>query len=84
MITPTRHNWELFQQKCLPHEAEWLRSLTDSEALLLYQDLHKLARAQQDESPGWKRLEQQRWQEKVAIRRKLHEAFTRLDQRNGN
>lgn len=74
-----RHDWTAYQRRCRAQHAQWLRSLTPKEALVLYQGLHRLARAQADDSPGWRRLELKRWEEKLAIRRKLHEAFARLD-----
>ena len=79
----TKHNWDVYQQRCHSKNAEWLLSLTVAESVALYQDLHRLARSQQDDSPGWRRLEQKRWEQKVVIRRKLNAAFQRLDDTNG-
>lgn len=76
-------DWNAYQRQCMAADTEWLRSLTPAESLILYQSLHRLARAQADDSPGWRRLRQKHWEEKVAIRRKLHEAFARLDAING-
>ena len=79
----TKHDWSAYQQRCSSLHAQWLRSLTLAESLGLYQGLHRLARAQADDSPGWQRLQQKRWEEKVAVRRRLHEAFARLDADHG-
>lgn len=75
----TNHDWNAYQQRCNVSHAQWLRSLTPAESVVLYQGLHRLARAQADDSPGWRTVEQKRWEEKVAIRRRLHEAFARWD-----
>jgi hypothetical protein len=79
----TNRDWNVYEQRCKAVHAQWLRSLTPSESVILYQGLHRLARAQADDSPGWQRLRQRCWEEKVAIRRKLHEAFSRLDASHG-
>jgi len=78
------HDWIAYRQRCEASHIQWLRDLTPAESLRLYQGLHRLAMSQCDDSPGWQRLEQQRWREKVAIRRKLHEAFAALDASNGS
>lgn len=79
----TQRNWNAYRQQCNAHHAQWLRCLTQEESLALYQGLHRLARVQCDDSRGWQRLRQKCWEEKLAIRRKLHEAFVRLDATNG-
>lgn len=79
----TRHDWNFYEQRCQTQHARWLRSLTPEESFVLYQELHRLTRAQADGSPGWQRLQEKRWEEKVAIRHKLHEAFARLDATHG-
>jgi len=79
----TRHDWNAYRQRCSALHAQWLRSLTAEESIVLYQALHRLARAQADDSPGWQRLQQKRWEEKVAVRRRLHAAFARLDAAHG-
>ncbi|NUQ62664.1 MAG: hypothetical protein HUU20_09255 [Pirellulales bacterium] len=78
----TGHDWNAYQQQCDAFHRQWLRCLTQKESVILYQGLHRFARAQSDDSPGWRRLRQKRWEEKVAIRRKLHEAFAQLDATN--
>ena len=74
-----KHDWNFYERQCQAQHAHWLRSLMPAESLALYQELHRLARAQADDSHGWRRLQEARWKEKVAIRHKLHEAFARLD-----
>ncbi len=75
----TKHDWNFYERQCQAQHAQWLRSLTTAESFVLYQGLHRLPRAQADDSHGWRSLQDARWKEKVAIRHKLHEAFARLD-----
>ncbi len=75
-------DWNAYQQQCDVFHRQWLRCLTQKESMILYQGLHRLARAQSDHSAGWRKLRQKHWEEKVAIRRKLHEVFARLDATN--
>jgi hypothetical protein len=77
------HRWDVYQQRCSAFHVQWLRSLTPADAIRLYQGLHRLSRAQADDSPGWQRLRQKHWEEKLALRRKLHAAFARLDAIHG-
>lgn len=55
-------------------DREWLQSLSVEDSLRLYFSLARFALSQRDASEGWKRLEEQRWKEKVAFRLKLRRA----------
>ena len=65
------HNWALYEEKCREERNQWLRGLTHEESLEIFASLHEVASSQRDDSLGWQRLEQKRWQEKIAIRRKI-------------
>jgi hypothetical protein len=82
-FAPTQYDWQLYEDRCREAEAEWLRSLTTEKSLALYSEMCRLANSQRDDSPGWQGLEEQRWAEKVAIRKKMVSAFQSLDRIRG-
>ncbi len=55
-------------------DRRWLQSLSVEDSIRLYFSLAQFALSQRDASEGWKRLEEQRWQEKIAFRLKLQRA----------
>ena len=76
-------DWTVYHKRYEAAHAQWLCALTTAEAIDFYLQLHRLAMAQCDDSPGWRRLEKERWREKVAIRRRLHQSFAALDASHG-
>ena len=76
------HNWELYERRCRQEHVAWLRSLTPESALALYEDFHTFVASQHIDAAERQRLDDRRWAEKVAIRRKLHAAFVERDRRN--
>lgn len=76
-----KQNWSLYHDKCRHEHAEWLRSLTPARALSLCDDLRILAGRLLSGGPDAERTNRNRWQEKLAIRRKLVAAFMALDRR---
>ncbi len=79
MIELPKQNWKWYEDRCRREHVAWLRGLTPAEALALYEDFYRLAAGQQDGSPGWKRLEESRWEEKLALRRRIRAVLERLD-----
>ena len=79
MIELPKQNWQLCEDRARQQHVIWLRSLAPGEALSLYEDLYRLAASQQDDSPGWQRLEGSRWEQKLAHRKRTHAALERLD-----
>ena len=83
MLSAPRQDWKAYEEKCQAAHLEWLRSLTDQDTLALYEGFHELAAAHRDDSDGIKRLEVMRWREKLAIRRRMCDAFLELDRLRG-
>lgn len=81
MIEAPKQDWKLYEAKCRQEHVEWLRGLSPTAAMALLEDMRRLATESTAESPVRERLESARWQEKLAIRRKLLSVFVALDQR---
>jgi hypothetical protein len=76
-----QQNWALVENRLREEDAIWLRSLTMHERFTLYSDLVKTLRNARNQIPSdWERLEKRNWEEKLAIRRRLTEALSKLDQ----
>ena len=79
MIEAPRQDWQWYESMCRSDHAKWLRCLTPAESFRLYEELHDLAMSQMVSSPGTNALERRSWQEKLAVRRRLRQAFNELD-----
>ena len=79
MLDAPKQNWQLYEAKCRDAHTQWLRSLTPETAWEMYQSLFAFAASQIDGSAGWERLQQHRWEEKLAIRQRMVAAFANLD-----
>ena len=72
---PQRINWQAGEQQTLAAHTEWLQSQSIAESFQLYCNLMRLALSQRDDSEGWRRLEEMRFQEKLALRQKIMRAL---------
>jgi hypothetical protein len=81
-ILPKR-DWEDFRRRCQAADSAWLRGLSTDASIELYCSLFALAHSQIDSSPEWRAIEQQRWNEKLALRQKFVDAVTRRGQVDG-
>lgn len=55
--------------------------MTPEEKFAIYADMFNIYwAARQNVSGDWERLDEHRWQEKLAIRQRMVEAFTKLDE----
>jgi hypothetical protein len=79
MLTPPQQNWDLYDEKCREEHVRWLRNLTPAAAMALYESFHSAASSQRGDSAGLERLEERRWEEKLAIRRAMCATFRKLD-----
>jgi len=79
MIENSPETWQWYEERCREDRIRWLRGLTPEESFALYEELYRMGAGQQDGSPGWRRLEQRHWEEKLASRLKLVRAFQALD-----
>lgn len=67
-------DWQAAAKQRETNDRKWLQSLSVEDSIRLYFSLARFALSQRDSSEGWKRLEEQRTQEKVALRLKLQRA----------
>jgi hypothetical protein len=74
-----RRDWASYEHGCRKDHVEWLRSLSPADALELLEDFHRFASSFETGDAGTKRLEKQRWADKLTRRRRLVEALMRLD-----
>jgi hypothetical protein len=75
-----QQKWAVVENRLRALDAAWLRALSLEERYALYQDLFQVLRESRQKLPGdWERLERQQWEDKLALRRRLGEAFSKLD-----
>ena len=80
MVELPKQDWQLYEEKCHAEHVAWMRSLSPSETLILYEDFYRLAsRERKDASSGFNRLAQRHWEEKLAIRKRVNAALAELD-----
>ena len=76
-----QQDWCYVESRSRASEAARLRAMTPNERFAVYADLFNALWAARQKIPrDWKRLDQWRWEEKLALRRRMVEAFTKLDQ----
>ena len=79
MLTAPRQNWLIYEAKCRDAQAAWLCGLTDESAWELLQSLFSLA-MEQGAFPLPPEVARDRWEEKLAIRRRQVAAFACWDE----
>lgn len=76
-----QQNWAAVENRLRALDAAWLRSLSMNDRFALYQDIFLVLRDSRQKLAGdWERLERQQWEEKLVLRRRLGEAFSKLDE----
>jgi hypothetical protein len=81
MLDAPRQDWAAYEKLAGPSDAAWLRGLTVAERFALYADLFNMVWDARRGPGDWQRLEQWHWQQKLATRLRMVEAFNQLDQR---
>jgi hypothetical protein len=81
MLDAPRQDWAFFEERARPVEAAWLRGLTTDERFALYNDMFNVIwQARRNLEGDWERLDDLRWQQKLALRLRMVEAFQKMDQ----
>jgi hypothetical protein len=81
MLDAPQHDWTFYDAKTRDCDAAWNRGLSTSERFDLYASLfNTIWNAQQDLPRDSERLDSHRWQEKLAMRRRMVDAFHKLDE----
>jgi len=81
MAIAPQQDWSYYELRAGEYDVAWLRSLTLDERFALYEDMFNVLWAARPEMPGdWARLERHQWAKKVALRQRMVDAFSKLDQ----
>lgn len=76
-----QQDWLYVESRSRESEAARLRSMTLAERFAVYADMYNMLwNTRRNLAGDWERLDQARWEEKLALRRRQVEAFTKLDQ----
>ena len=77
-----RQDWSAYRALVSTHEQRHVRGLTIAQKFLLYEDLYRLVVDPRYDSTRVKRLDQQRWEQKLRLRRKLIGIYSAADRQN--
>jgi hypothetical protein len=81
MLDAHQHDWSYYEAKTRDSDAAWNRELSTSERFDIYASLfNTIWNARQTLPRDSERLDNQRWQEKLAMRRRMVDAFYKLDE----
>jgi hypothetical protein len=81
MLDAPQHDWSFYDAKTRASHAEWNRRMSITERFDLYVSLfNTIWNARQNLARDSKRLDDQRWQEKLAMRDRMVDAFHKLDE----
>lgn len=73
-----QQNWDLYRSLTEKHQRDYLRNLTVDQRFHLYQDMYRIVCHGRDKDE-WRRLEQRRWERKLALRLRMIKAFAAMD-----
>lgn len=81
MVYAPQQNWSYIEARSRECDAALLRAMTPSERFIVYADMYNVIwSAHRTLDGNWERLDQHRWAEKLAIRKREVEAFNYMDQ----
>jgi hypothetical protein len=80
MVVLPQQDWRAYQSRAQASEAAWLRGLSAADRFVLYADLFTIVWDAGRRRGDWERLERWSWQQKLALRRRLVEAYRMRDQ----
>lgn len=76
-----QQNWPAYRALTAEADRRHARSLSIEQRFSLYEDLFTIVCRKGNPSPDNERVEQRRWAEKMALRRRLNEIYKAADQR---
>ncbi len=79
MLDAPKQNWKLYEELCEAEHVRWLRSLTPEQSWRLYRSMFQFASRLESISGVSTELELDRWEEKLAIRKRLCDLFAKRD-----
>lgn len=75
-----QHDWQAYETVTAKSDAAWLRSLSAEDKFAIYADMFNLIWAAR-QGQGWEQLEKWAWEEKLALRKRMVDAYRKLDER---
>jgi hypothetical protein len=84
MLNAPGQNWPLYQSLTRDADAAWAQQETPADRLALYANLFNLILQQRESEEATQRLENLRWQSKLAMRLKMVAAFAISDRRRSD
>lgn len=81
MAIAPQQNWSYYESRVQPIDADWFRSLSVDDRFRLYEDMYVMLLQARQTMPGdWGKLDLVHWNEKLALRRRMNEAFSKMDE----
>ena len=80
MITASRQDWSKYETLLRKENEAWFRGMTPQERFAIYEDLFNVIWNGRRDAQDSGRLDQWRWDQKLAQRARMIDAFTKLDQ----
>lgn len=79
MMDAPRQDWSLVDARMRETDAVWFRSMPPHDRLALYEDMLRIVMDARRELDGRDRIDRNCWQEKLATRHRMVDAFSKLD-----
>jgi hypothetical protein len=79
MLTAPNHDWALLETRAAASDRAWLQGLSAADKFALYCSLYRMAGAAPRDADAQRRLDQWAWDQKLALRLRLVDAFQKLD-----
>jgi hypothetical protein len=79
MLDAPRQDWSAYQAKADAFDRQWLHGLTVEDRFAMYSDLFNLVQNSRVQSANREELDRWHWQQKLAARHRMFEAFQKLD-----
>jgi hypothetical protein len=79
MADVPQQDWLFYEAQTQADHVAWVRGLSPQDRFALYEDLFNLVWSARDDRGDWRRLERWHWDQKVATRLRLCDAFSKLD-----
>jgi hypothetical protein len=80
MVDVPQQDWSYYEAVTNREERAWLRGLSPQDRFAIYEDMFNVIWTAPRTPIEIERLERLRWEQKLSVRLRLVEAFTKLDQ----
>jgi hypothetical protein len=80
MADVPQQDWAAYEARTAESDAAWIRGLTPEDRFALYADLFRIIWGARRGPGDWERLDRWHWDQKLATRLRLVDAFRKLDE----